>query len=127
MRIDTQAVRVTADTIAKRKATRLAAATTPEDRQRIERVYSIMDFPDSLPHFDDMVTADDGSVWVKRYLSIAPRRWYVFDKDGRWLGSLDLPDRFTLKGISDDLVYGVSRDADDVESVTVYRIRKGAG
>jgi len=127
VRIDTPAVRFTADLIAKRREQRLAAAQTPDARQRIERVYAIMDFPDSLPHFDNIVAADDGSVWVKRYTALAARLWYVLDADGRWLGRVELPESFTLYGIAGDLVYGVGRDADDVEVVRVYRINKGGG
>jgi hypothetical protein len=124
IRLDTPAVRLTADSIARRKSARLAAAQTPEARQRIEMIYSMMDFPDSLPHFDGLLVSDDGSVWVKRYSTLAPRRWYVFDPVGRWLGALDLPDRFTPEGITGDQVYGVARDADDVEMIHVYRIRR---
>jgi hypothetical protein len=97
---------------------------TPEARQRIETIYSIMDFPDSIPHFDNLIVADDGALWVKRYSTLAPRRWYVFNVDGRWLGSIELPERFTPSGVADDLVYGVDRDADDVELVQVFRVQR---
>jgi hypothetical protein len=48
----------------------------------------------------------------------------VFNAEGVWLGTMNLPERFELKGIADDLVYGTARDADDVETVRVYRILK---
>jgi hypothetical protein len=124
IRLETPAVRLTPDSIAKRKERRLAAATTPEARQRIEKVYSTMNFPDSLPRFDNMVAAADGGIWVKEYNTISATLWYVFNAEGVWLGTMNLPERFELKGIADDLVYGTARDADDVETVRVYRILK---
>ncbi len=126
-RIATSAVRFTNDSIAKRREKRLAAATTPERRMEIEKVYSTMDFPDSLPRFSDLLVSEEGGVWAKEYATVSATRWYVFDSDGSWLGALELPPRFSLKVVAGDLAYGVALDADDVESLRVYRIIKGGG
>jgi hypothetical protein len=51
-------------------------------------------------------------------------RWSVVGADGRWRGDALLPPRFTLLDAGPDWVLGVARDADDVEQVVLYRLRR---
>jgi hypothetical protein len=54
----------------------------------------------------------------------APQVWNVFDPDGRWLGSVEIPNRLQITEIGDNHVIGIWRDADLVESVRVYGLTR---
>ncbi len=126
-RIGTPAVPFTSDSISKRRGEAVSAAATPERRFEIEKRYSVSYPRDSLPRFRQLIAPEDGGVWAQEYPTVAINRWYVFDSDGSWLGALELPPRFSLKAVAGDLAYGVALDADDVESIRVYRIIKSGG
>jgi hypothetical protein len=95
------------------------------------------DLPPTIPIFDAILVAGDGSVWVRRFPENsfgvfdsrlrdhepAPQRWIVFDSEGTWLGELTLPERFDLKAVSGTRLIGVSKDENNVESVHVMRMR----
>lgn len=95
--------------------------------------------PDAFPAFDPQVLDDqgrrigesllidsDGNLWVAEYRPPGNDlpRWSVFDADGRWLGELTLPERFTLTDAGSDYLLGVSRDELGVESVMLYGLIK---
>jgi hypothetical protein len=46
----------------------------------------------------------------------------VVSKDGEWLGTVSLPQRFEILDIGYDRILGIERDSHDVEAVSVYRI-----
>jgi hypothetical protein len=48
--------------------------------------------------------------------------WQVFDRDGGWLGPVQLPARLTVRAVAHNRVYGVWRDDDGAEHVRVYAI-----
>ncbi|HEY8376351.1 MAG: hypothetical protein FWJ74_00865 [Gemmatimonadota bacterium] len=51
----------------------------------------------------------------------------MFDGNGRWLGVVALPPRFTPFQIGADFVLGREVDELDVQYVTLYRLEKPAG
>jgi hypothetical protein len=51
----------------------------------------------------------------------------VFASDGTWLGTVELPPRFTPWHIGRDFVVGVWRDDFDVEHVQLYALMKPGG
>ena len=53
-----------------------------------------------------------------------PTPWDVFDAAGAWMGSVELPPRFSPTEIGDDHIVGVSADELGVEFVQVHRIVK---
>ncbi|MCH7891494.1 MAG: hypothetical protein IH921_08325 [Gemmatimonadetes bacterium] len=65
-------------------------------------------------------------LWVREYTrpSDPSSRWSVFDSDGYWLATIQLPDGFAPLDIGPDYVLGVWRDADDVEHVRMYELVK---
>ncbi len=100
--------------------------------------------PDRLPVFTDLVGGPNGTIWVRGVLPIDSMAveilngrssargagsgvWEVFSREGRLLGQVELPPRFVLQRIKGDLMYGVSRDDLDVESVVRLRIRRPQG
>jgi hypothetical protein len=54
-----------------------------------------------------------------------PRRWLVFQPDGRLLGEVTMPTDFEVYEIGEDWVLGVWRDEMDIEYVRIYPILKG--
>ncbi len=84
-------------------------------------------WPDYARSFGPAIQLDDdGNVWVAEYFLPGETRnaRTVFGSDGIWLGSLELPPRFTPHHIGRDFVLGVWRDELDVESVRLYELVK---
>ena len=111
----------------------------PTTRERAERSLAQTVFAEELPHFSDLLVDRTGHLWVRhfdyreRFLRPgrsstntidAPTKWDVFDPRGAWLCTLELPARFTPFEIGADYVLGLARDADDIEQVHLYRLRK---
>ena len=53
-----------------------------------------------------------------------PTTWSVLATDGTWTADVELPARFSLLDAGRDYVAGVELDADDEETVVVYRLRR---
>jgi hypothetical protein len=84
-------------------------------------------FPPTIPAHANRMHADAlGNLWLQEYVldPDAGQRWIVFDTDGRWLGAVDTPPRFTVSEIGADYVLGVWRDSLDVQHVRMYRLDK---
>ena len=90
-----------------------------------------------LPAFNEILAGPEGTLWVQHLRtaeeieragagldpqSLGAPRWDIFDADGRFLGVLELPDRFQPTRIRDDRIYGIWRDEMDVEYVLRLRI-----
>jgi len=78
---------------------------------------------------------EDGNLWIRRYrrppiverterFPLPAEHWWVFSREGRWLGEVRGPPNFRLKSIRGGYVLGVTTDEFDVEEVRVYRIVK---
>lgn len=103
------------------------AATSPERRAAAERWLRDLQFPDSFPAYSDLLVDSEGHLWVARYLrpdEEAPR-WDVFDPDGAWLGTINLPPRFEILQVGSDFVLGRWLDEWDVEHVRIYGLSRG--
>jgi hypothetical protein len=55
-----------------------------------------------------------------------PEVYSVIDAAGRWLGEVDVPADFVVRGVYRNRVLGVWKDELDVEHVRVYRLLKEA-
>ncbi|MDE2773642.1 MAG: hypothetical protein OXI46_08030 [Gemmatimonadota bacterium] len=91
------------------------------------------DHPSELrPTYSDLLVDDEGNLWLQRYddpflahyTESEPQRWSVFDQEGRWLGELTMPPRFSLSSVARGLAIGVARDQLDVETIRFLRLRK---
>jgi len=91
-------------------------------RGRVEQV----NYPATLSFFSSLLSDPSGNIWAEE--AAAPtrkaKRFVVVDSTGRWLGTVEFPRDFRPTYVTDDLVYGVWKDADDVEHVRGYRLRK---
>ena len=94
-------------------------------------------FPDVLPAFADLLASETGELWLRdpdlsaapgcgclSGVAVTPSTWSVFDADGRWLGEVQMPPRFTPLEVGRDYVLGQTRDAQDVVRVVMYRLLK---
>jgi hypothetical protein len=89
--------------------------------------YAAMPRPESLPYYREMKVDALGHIWLEDWRpgwESGPRRWTVLDPDGRWLGTLTLPD-IDVHDIGDDYILGVRKDELDVEYVELYALRRG--
>ena len=55
-----------------------------------------------------------------------PRRWSVFDREGRWLGSVETPAGLSVREIGEDYLLGTWKDDVGVEHVRVHRLDRSA-
>lgn len=107
--------------------------------QALEQLRSIISFGEHMPAFSAILSGPQETIWVQHIQSAgdlseeeladfdmiqdagAPE-WDVFDADGRYLGIVTMPPRFTPRGFHGDNIYGVWRDELDVQYVTRMRI-----
>lgn len=85
---------------------------------------------ETLPHYEDIVVDTLGHVWVQRYrprYAEGPADWDVYDPDGRWLGTLELPAGLEVHQIGRDWMLGVWSDEFEVEHVRLYQVSRDGG
>jgi hypothetical protein len=95
------------------------------DMAGVERRLAQTEFPPRIPaHADRMIADATGHLWLLEYRigEAEPYRWSVFAGDGRWLGVIETPPRFTISEIGTDYVLGVWQDTLDVQRVRMYRL-----
>jgi len=112
----------------------------------LDQLSSLIRFHETFPVIAAVTVGPEGTYWVQRTrpageivgliepnlrsLALLQRmggpRWDVFDSQGRFLGPVQLPDRFIPRLFRDDLVYGVWQDELGVDYVMRLRIVRGA-
>ena len=94
-------------------------------QQMVDRVEKAT-YPKTFPFIVGIDAGADGTIWVYEQgkPGMEQRIYAVFDSTGALLGRVTFPDRFEPRSIGADRVAGVWKDADDVEHVRVYEIRK---
>ncbi|MFW6078356.1 MAG: hypothetical protein ACODAE_01965 [Gemmatimonadota bacterium] len=105
----------------------LAGIEGEEQRRRREEVLAEAPSRETLPAIGDLVVDRASRIWLEAYRApgVDERRWSVFDADGRWLGSLEMPVGLDVLEIGESYVLGVERDAFDVEYVRLYEVVAG--
>lgn len=109
----------------------------PEAAPQIQQYIETIEFADFYPAFANILGGPDGSIWVQRIQTaddvaaaggefaaqdIGGPIWDVFDAEGRYLGELELPARFTPVKVLDSRIWGVWRDELDVQHVLQLRV-----
>lgn len=92
-------------------------------------------YASTVPAFSQFLADGTGRLWVREaHLAdapgagqlnttpLVPSTWSVFDPSGRWLGDVTMPARFLPRDIGADYVVGTALDADNVETVVMYRL-----
>ena len=97
----------------------------PLVRRRIEASPS----PVTRPAYARILMDPAGTMWLERYRGLSeadrPQEWVVLDVDGTWLGTIEVPHRFSVTDITMEAVLGVWRDEFDVEHPQVRRLTRG--
>jgi hypothetical protein len=109
----------------------------PRIREQMERAVQEFRFADRAPAFSRLHLSANGQLWVSNFdpstglpgpLALQaprrPQRWSIFSPNGEWQADILLPARFVPHDMGLDYVAGVTFDADDVERVTIWRIRR---
>lgn len=86
-------------------------------------------YPATYPFFAAMLVDPDGNLWAQEVTppSLKAQRFAVIDRNGRFLGRVTMPVDFKVSQVGSAAVYGVWKDADDVQRVRGYPLRRGPG
>lgn len=107
---------------------------------RLEQNRQAVSFAEFFPTYFTFAQGPEGSLWVQgvrppgelsdeelvRYNfqeDFGATEWDVFDREGKYLGVVEMPHRFQPRAFYDDKIYGVWRDDLDVQYVLRLRIR----
>ena len=110
------------------KQEQMETARDDNARRDLEKALAEMPYPERMPAHGPIRMDNDGNLWVQDYSpwTREPTRWTVFAADGRAIGSVTLPARFTVHQIGSDYVLGLIRDDLDVEQVVVLGLARSA-
>lgn len=100
-------------------------ATSEDRRSQVRALLKDAPYPAGMPAYASVLLADDGALWVGRYMPRGQgerQTFDVFESSGAPRGSVELPARFTPSQVTGDRVLGFWRDDDDVAHVRVYRV-----
>jgi hypothetical protein len=110
----------------------------PEGMQMLSQALGFADF---YPAYANLLGGPEGTLWVQRIQTpdeireaggefdiqdMGSATWEVFDADGRYLGTLEMPPRFTPIAFIDGHLWGVLRDEMDVQYVARMSVDTGA-
>ncbi len=113
-----------------------ASGAPPQAWAQFEQIIS---FADDFPAYAQFLNGPGGSLWVQHLvipstlsdeeledfnpqLGLGAPQWDIFDSEGRFLGSLELPARFQPLRFYGNRMYGIGRDELDVQYVMRFRI-----
>ena len=100
----------------------------PGSTSVIKTVLEAVPASDTRPVFADILVDPSGAVWLELYRGESeqdqPQEWLVLDADGTWLGTVGVPDRFTVSDITMDAVLGVWEDELGVDHPQVLRLTR---
>ena len=109
----------------------------PAVRQQMERAVQEFRFASRASAFTRLVLSTSGELWVGPFepgyglpgptaalVSKTAQTWNVFSADGVWLAEVVVPPRFVVHEAGRDYLAGVAFDADDVERVVVWAVRR---
>jgi hypothetical protein len=98
----------------------------PSERHKVERA---MLLPDSLPAIRTLWFSPDGGIWAGKQDALGWLDGYeVFDSDGRWIATVEIPGKsLQLLGVGDDVVTTRETDELGVQRVRVRRIVRPEG
>ena len=84
-------------------------------------------YPATLPYFAGLLVDEDGNLWAQEVPKPGTKSqiYVVIDPSGRMLGKVTTPPDLRVSYVGKDAVYGIWKDADDLQHVRVYPLRKG--
>lgn len=120
-------VPVTPDLVARALADQLEDAEDEDDRDLARQRWEELPLPDFLPYFEELRADRSGNLWIRSFQApgATTRTWYVVDSgEGRWLGTVTIPDRVSPLDIGEDYVLTRFGDELDVEHVQLWELIK---
>jgi hypothetical protein len=107
--------------------------------QALSQLTNMIQFAEFYPAYANLMGGPENTMWVQRVRTASEaaasgesfdpqqgdggsRTWDVFDGDGRYLGALDLPERFQPMHVAGNAIYGVGRDDLDVQYVVKLQL-----
>jgi hypothetical protein len=102
-------------------------AVPPEERPELRSALEAMPFPQRRPAYGGILVDETGNLWVSEW-ALTPRvpgGWNVLDSQGRWLGRVEVPERFAPLQVGENWVLGMESDEMEVEYVAVYPLWRG--
>ena len=117
---------MTTDDIDRQGRALLGSAGTGVQRAKLDSIWRDMPKPDSLPAIIGMMADPRSLVWVRRGRHVADTEseWWVFAKDGSWLGPVTLPGTAAPLDITDEWIVLRTVDENRIERVEVRRLRR---
>lgn len=87
-------------------------------------MYRDMPMPERLPGYDELLFADTGELWARRYRQRGAdmAHWDVFGTSGQHLGRVEIPTSFRPEEVSGGQIVGVSTDDFGVERVEIREL-----
>ncbi len=118
-------LRVTRDDIERAIEQRLASVPE-EQRVGMRAQLDAMDVPATRPAYGCLLVDSQGALWVGDYAPYPedPVIWRVFDTRGRFVTTVQMPERSRVFDVGADWILGVVRDDFDVERIHLYQLRK---
>jgi len=119
-------VPVSTDDIARQGRALLASAGTGMQKAQLDSAWRSITKPDSLPAIIGLVPDPLSLAWVRQggHVADADAVWWVFSRDGAWLGSLTLPTAASPLDISGEWIVLRTVDENRIERVEVRRLRR---
>lgn len=119
-------VALTAAEVEREKAQRTRSTTNSQFLAQVERMFQRDKLPPTMPVHGRIVVDADGWLWVRAYSNAQEGdvAWDVFDASGRLRCALALPSAFSVREMGHDFLLGVQTDADGVEQVRLYGLRR---
>ncbi len=108
--------------------------------QALSMMSQALHFAEFYPAYANLMAGPGGTLWIQRIQTpdevaalgdafdiqdMGSATWDVFDPDGRLLGAVRMPPRFSPLLFQEDVIYGVLRDDLDVQYVARMRIVRG--
>lgn len=121
-------LRVTSEMLERRLEDWLA--TVPPELQAATRSFhNTLPYPQTAPVLDHLLLDDLEHLWVRHFVvpGDLAARWSIFGPEGNWLGEMELPVGLRPTHIGEDFLLAVVRGENNVEEVSVFPLRRGAG
>jgi len=112
--------------VATMKAAALAETDDTLQQRGIAAQFDVPLGGTTVPYFRGLWVDPTGAVWLQEFnlLPTDSLRFRIFDRDGQLLGIRALPPRHTVLEVGREHLLTVWRDADDLEYLRMYRVRR---
>lgn len=94
--------------------------------EQFQKAMADVEYPATLPAYSQLLVDAEGNLWVADHpgARTTATQWTIFDRDGRMLGTLTMPERFRPREIGADYVLGQMTDETEIEHVQLYQLIK---